>query len=326
MKKIFLYILILALVESCSKPQYFLVKSVLDSQTLELEDGTIVKLIGVNQYTQKYVDALNHLSNNYVYLYDENYDPIDYIDQGSIMAYVYDEEGNCINDFATGDSELTIASTISPHDREIVNDTEIKERISGSIINEMPASTLSELYERHKNAVFLIAVPQDESTYAQGTGFFISSTGIGVSNYHVFESGIQEQAVIKTIDNLQYNVKRIIDYNAELDYIVFEVENEHNDFPYLKFALTESGVGEEVFAIGNPRGLEHTLSKGIVSSYRKNNSLIQTTTEITHGSSGGPLFNMKGEVIGITTSGVGEANLNFAMNVLRLNLSNNLAY
>jgi serine protease Do len=47
---------------------------------------------------------------------------------------------------------------------------------------------------------------------------------------------------------------------------------------------------------------------------------IQTTTEITHGSSGGPLFNMKGEVIGITTSGIGEANLNFAMNIQKLSI------
>lgn len=81
-----------------------------------------------------------------------------------------------------------------------------------------------------------------------------------------------------------------------------------------------TNVGEDVFAIGNPKGLEHTLSKGIVSSYRENNTMIQTTTEITHGSSGGPLFNMQGEVIGITTSGVGEANLNFAMNIQILDL------
>ena len=52
----------------------------------------------------------------------------------------------------------------------------------------------------------------------------------------------------------------------------------------------------------------------------ENDNLIQTTTAITHGSSGGPLFNMKGEVIGITTSGVGEGDLNFAMNMQKLGI------
>lgn len=79
-------------------------------------------------------------------------------------------------------------------------------------------------------------------------------------------------------------------------------------------------VGEECFTIGNPKGLNQTLSKGIVSGYRDFNKLIQTTTEITHGSSGGPLFNKKGEVIGITTSGLGEANLNFAINIKEIPL------
>ena len=79
-------------------------------------------------------------------------------------------------------------------------------------------------------------------------------------------------------------------------------------------------IGEDVFSIGNPRGLESTLSKGIVSAIRANNSLIQMTTEITHGSSGGPLLNMKGEVVGITSAGLGEANLNFAVNINALQL------
>lgn len=76
-----------------------------------------------------------------------------------------------------------------------------------------------------------------------------------------------------------------------------------------------------MFAIGNPKGLESTLSTGIVSSIRSSDHLIQTTAEITHGSSGGPLFNMKGEVIGITSAGLGEANLNFAVDIRSLNLS-----
>jgi len=202
----------------------------------------------------------------------------------------------------------------------ITVDTGLKSRISGKQIDGLPANSLSELYEKNKYAVFLIAVPQTETTYSQGTGFFITSTGIGVSNFHVFEGGNQNDAVIKTIDNHQYGIRRILKSDKELDIIVFEVENDHYDFPFLKLAQTQPVVGEDVFAIGNPKGLEHTLSKGIVSSFRENAKLIQTTAEITHGSSGGPLFNMHGYVVGITTSGVGEANLNFAMNIQKLGI------
>ncbi len=323
MRKYFLLFLLALVFISCSKPTQFLVKNVIDAQTIELEDGTIVKLIGVNGTTNKYVQALQGLQNNYVLLYDENYDPIKAIYEGKILAYVYDIEGNCINDFALSGEDNEESGAVQSDERIIIDsdDNTEKERVSGKTIEVMPATSLSELYERDKNAVFLIAVPKTGNMYAQGTGFFITSTGIAVSNYHVFEEGQQEKAVIKTIDKHQYGIKRILRYDKDLDYIIFEVENEHNDFPYVAIAQSKSGVGEEVFAIGNPRGLEHTLSKGIVSSYRDNDFLIQTTAEITHGSSGGPLFNMKGEVIGITTSGVGEANLNFAMNILKLNLN-----
>lgn len=323
-KHIIIFILCLILF-SCSRPTQFLVKRVIDAQTIELEDGTLVKLIGVNSTTVKYVNALRGLENNYVILYDENYDPIQEITQGNLNAYVYDLNEECINDMAQGgDGGEAVSNQINKKDETvdvIQNNDPPKERISGKDVKALPNSTLAEMYEQNKYAVFLIAVPQSESTYAQGTGFFITSSGIGVSNYHVFEGGDYKKAIIKTIDNHQYRVKSILKSNKELDFIVFEVENNHFDFPFLNIANKTTNVGEDVFAIGNPKGLEHTLSKGIVSSYRKKYNLIQTTAEITHGSSGGPLFNMQGEVIGITTSGVGEANLNFAMNIQKLGIN-----
>lgn len=309
---------------SCSKPTQFLVKRVIDAQTIELEDATVVKLIGVNSTTPKYVEALKGIENNYVQLYDENYDPINEITDGSINAYVYDINVECLNDMAVGENSEKANTSIEQDEGSVVSENQSneppKERISGKEVEVMPNSTLAEMYKQNKHAVFLIAVPQSETTYAQGTGFFITSSGVGISNYHVFEGGDYKKAIIKTIDNHQYRVINVLKSNKKLDFIVFEVENDHYDFPFLNIASKMTNVGEDVFAIGNPKGLEHTLSKGIVSSYRENNTMIQTTTEITHGSSGGPLFNMQGEVIGITTSGVGEANLNFAMNIQILDL------
>jgi serine protease Do len=106
--------------------------------------------------------------------------------------------------------------------------------------------------------------------------------------------------------------------------VIFEVDTEGHYVNSLNTASDLPTIGEDVFAIGNPKGLEQTLSKGIVSGYREANKYIQTTAEITNGSSGGPLFNMAGEVVGITTSGVGEANLNFAIKIQNLRLHNYL--
>ena len=322
MRKYIIIILLLPILYSCSKPTQFLVKKVIDAQTIELENGTVVNLIGINNTTPKYIDALNKLENDYVLLYDDNYDPIKEIEEGSLNAYVYNLNEECLNDMVDGEDNESVNNPSNKPSESAISDNNnsTSDRVSGKKIDTMPTSNLSEMYEKNKYAVFLIAVPKSETSYAQGTGFFITASGIGVSNYHVFEGGNYHNAIIKTIDGIQYKVKSIVKSNKELDYIVFEVENNHSDFPFLLLANSMSNVGDDVFAIGNPKGLEHTLSKGIISSYRENNLMIQTTTEITHGSSGGPLFNMRGEVIGITTSGVGEADLNFAMNIQKLEI------
>jgi serine protease Do len=181
-------------------------------------------------------------------------------------------------------------------------------------------SGLSSLYEKSKKGVFLVFSTNDGQSGAQGSGFFISADGIGISNQHVFD-GFNNH-YIKLHDGNTYEVSQIIrsSDSEDLDYVLFKVNTKGIKVPYVPIATSLSAIGENVFAIGNPKGLEHTLSTGIVSSYREENKLIQTTAEITNGSSGGPLFNMRGEVIGITTSGVGEANLNFAVNIQRLNL------
>lgn len=182
--------------------------------------------------------------------------------------------------------------------------------------SENATKDISALYEQNKDAVFVIYT-SDGTNGAQGSGFFISSRGIAVSNYHVFKGSTRGLETIKTALG-EYKVESVLASSEDNDYIVFKVAS-MGTFPCLKIAGSLPKVGEDAFAIGAPEGLEHTLSKGIVSAYRgTGRSLIQTTTEITHGSSGGPLFNMQGEVIGITTAGLGDANLNFAVSIVGL--------
>lgn len=179
---------------------------------------------------------------------------------------------------------------------------------------------LNQLYNKYKNSVFFIFTSDGANNFL-GTGFFISKSGLAVSNYHVFEGTTKGLEVIQTTDENQFNVLKILDQSKEYDYIIFQVDkgDYHISNP-IPIASQSPQIGDDVFAIGNPEGLANTLSKGIISGYRENNSRIQTTAEITHGSSGGPLMNMNGEVIGITTSGYGEANLNFAINIKLLKL------
>jgi serine protease Do len=181
-------------------------------------------------------------------------------------------------------------------------------------ISKITNTDISTLYEQNKDAVFVVYT-SDGTNYAQGSGFFISSSGVAVSNYHVFKGTEKGLESIKT-QNGTFKVDSVLVSSEGNDYIIFKVAGNGTTFPCLKIASFVPRVGEDVFAIGAPKGLEHTLSRGIVSSLRGNNSIIQTTTEITHGSSGGPLFNMRGEVIGITSAGLGEADLNFAISIV----------
>lgn len=212
----------------------------------------------------------------------------------------------------------SVRSTVVKRDPERQS-TSRTERTSESVNH--PTSSLSTLYHKYKQSVFMVYTSDGENHF-QGSGFFITKSGVAVSNYHVFEGTSQGLEVIKMIDGEEFKIKEVLNKSKVNDYIIFKVDigNYRLKSP-LTLAYYKPQVGEDVFAIGNPEGLESTLSKGIVSALRDNNTLIQTTTEITHGSSGGPLLNMKGEVIGITTSGLEEANLNFAINILKLNLN-----
>lgn len=186
------------------------------------------------------------------------------------------------------------------------------------LTKENSGRTLSSLFQQNKDAVFLVYTSTGDKDF-QGSGFFISEEGIGVSNYHVFEGTSKGLETIELSNGKKLKVSEVLYYDNENDYIIFKV-NSTQRVPALKLANSTPIVGEEVFAIGNPQGLEHTLSTGIISAIRANGKVLQTTTEITHGSSGGPLLNMDGEVVGITTAGLGEANLNFVVNIQSLPL------
>lgn len=163
--------------------------------------------------------------------------------------------------------------------------------------------------------VSIVMSDKDGKPVAQGSGFFVSRDGLVVTNYHVIEEG--SSAVVKLPDGAFYTIDGVVASDRVRDVAVIKAHGQN----FQTLALGNSDriqVGEEVVAIGNPLSLESTVSNGIVSGLRTVDELggkfLQITTPISPGSSGGPLFNMSGEVVGITTLHIkGGENLNFAI-------------
>jgi len=190
--------------------------------------------------------------------------------------------------------------------------------------------TASEISEKVAPAVFLMVVSDEGATeVASASGFFISSDGVAVTNYHV----IKDTAIglIKTIDGDIFNVTNIIAYDSELDVAIIKVDKTSiegktvDGFPCVTMADSDKiKAGQIVYAIGSPDGLDNTISDGIISNVNRivdGRSFIQTTAPIYFGSSGGALVDEYGEVLGITQGGKPEVeNVGFVVpiNVVKM--------
>ena len=163
--------------------------------------------------------------------------------------------------------------------------------------------------------VSIIMSDKDGHPIAQGSGFLISNDGVIMTNYHVIAEG--SSAVVKFPDGAFHGVDGVLASDKARDIAVIRAHGQN--FRTLPLGNSDQvQVGEEVVAIGNPLSLESTVSNGIVSGIRsveeEGGKFLQITAPISPGSSGGPLFNMAGEVIGITTMYLkGGENLNFAI-------------
>lgn len=162
------------------------------------------------------------------------------------------------------------------------------------------------------SVVLLIMQDRYGQPLSLGSGFFIQK-GIVASNYHVIQGAAAGYAkIIGKAGN--YKVRGILGKSERYDLVLLSVPDV--DAPSLPQSTEEVKIGDAVYAVGNPRGLEGTFSEGIVSSVRKigNEEIIQITAPISPGSSGGPIVNAKGQVIGVAAATIqGGQNLNFAI-------------
>lgn len=173
----------------------------------------------------------------------------------------------------------------------------------------------AEIFKKYSNAVFMIFTTDGNNVY-QGSGFFIGDDGLAVSNYHVFKgTTIGDEAIKMPGDDTAYKVTDIYQRSEEEDFILFRVDYDNSSS--IPIADEKPQIGDKVFAIGSPQGLENTFSSGEVSQWRGEN-LMQISALIDHGSSGGALINEYGEVVGITSGSFADgsqANLNYAWSI-----------
>lgn len=142
-----------------------------------------------------------------------------------------------------------------------------------------------------------------------GSGFFVSADGYIVTNFHVVNGAEVIKVTMDDQNGKSRNMTaKLIGSDEETDLALLKVDGEKN-FPYLEFGNSnDMKVGQWVLAIGNPFGLDHTVTAGIVSATGRNihsgpfDNFLQTDASINPGNSGGPLLNMAGQVIGINTA------------------------
>ncbi len=154
-----------------------------------------------------------------------------------------------------------------------------------------------------------------------GSGFIIDEDGLVLTNSHVV---FGSRAISVTFDNGETAQAQLLGADPILDIAVLRTEELSKGYPIAKLGDSDAiKVGEEVVAIGNPLGLEQTITRGIISGINRilpsspmsmTIPLIQTDTAINPGNSGGPLLNLSGEVIGINTATLmGVENIGFAI-------------
>jgi len=192
--------------------------------------------------------------------------------------------------------------------------------IAGSFAS-LPQADITELFKKVKPSIVMILnYGKDGKTLKQGSGFFISGNGEVITNRHVLEDATK--AELKTSEGKTYLISRIVAEDKEGDLIKVTSDIQPNKVIALKISASRPEEGERIIVIGNPLGLEMTISDGIVSAVREipeYGRIIQITAPISPGSSGSPVINMKGEVIGIATSMNRDGqNLNFAVSSDRL--------
>ena len=177
---------------------------------------------------------------------------------------------------------------------------------------------LTKLVNEIRPAVVTVIVYDINQAVANiGSGFFIDKYGHLITNYHVLDG--KYTAEVKTAEGNTYPITHIVADSKATDLVKVLVDIPRKKLKWVKTSDSLPSIAEQVLVVGSPMGLEQTVSEGIVSSIREIPSVgefFQMSAPISPGSSGSPVINLKGQVVGVATfQMVRGQNLNFAVSV-----------
>jgi len=199
------------------------------------------------------------------------------------------------------------ASAPSPRHTEVVD---VVERVSPTVVNIAAQQIVEE--RRGLGDLFFDFFPGNSRRYATqslGSGVIIAASGLVVTNAHVIQGA--SQIIVTTLTNDEYEAE-LVGADANSDIALLKLKKAPGNLPAATLGTTSDlMIGEPVNAIGNPMGLSHTVTTGVVSALKRTvkgesgsvySDFIQTDAAINPGNSGGPLANILGEIIGINTA------------------------
>jgi len=208
--------------------------------------------------------------------------------------FIFNIEGKAKN---PPESFADLAEELMPSVVNISTTQTIKTQSNPFPFQFPPGSPFGEMFREFEK-------PTERKATSLGSGFIIKKDGIVVTNNHVIANA---DDIIVRVDNKEYTAK-VLGADPYSDIAVLKIERAQN-FKIVEFGNSDkSRVGDWVVAIGNPFGLGGTVTSGIISARNRDINLtryddfIQTDASINQGNSGGPLFNMDGDVIGINTA------------------------
>lgn len=175
------------------------------------------------------------------------------------------------------------------------------------------ATSVEEIVKKNSPAIVLIGALNPKGT-SFGSGFIVSSDGLIITNLHVVKNAMKIE--VKFMNKKAHIDAGLVSSDAKKDIAILQIARTGLTAVVLGDS-DRAQIGEKVVAIGNPLGLENTVSDGLISSVRdagRNMKVLQITAPVSPGSSGCPLFNMKGEVVGIAVGSNQQGqNINFAI-------------
>jgi serine protease Do len=184
-----------------------------------------------------------------------------------------------------------------------IEETAAQSNDEGDGLDQMPPEA-QQFFKQFHGGGLNFGKPIVRHGVALGSGFIISGDGYVVTNNHVVD---HSKSVTVTLDSGKEVNAKVVGTDPKTDLALLKI-TEAGDYPYVKFAKTLPRVGDWVVAIGNPFGLGGTVTAGIVSAEGRDigsgpyDQFIQIDAPINKGNSGGPTFNLKGEVVGVNTA------------------------